>query len=102
MTVRTDPSPLKVGYDAAIKVRILDLEQQPVTGCSGRYRQFMPGMEMDKDSTYVQLEETGREGEFGARSGEFSMGGDWVLEFKLDCRGKPYRQQFVYNVPWPE
>ena len=77
-------------------------DQQPRSDCQVRFRQFMSGMEMDTDKTYVTLSKTGDDGEFEARSARFSMGGNWILEFELDCQGKEYKQQFVYNVPWPE
>ena len=102
LTIRTDPAPPKVGYDALIQATLTGKDQQPRNDCQLRFRQFMSGMEMDTDKSYISLKRTADDGEFEARSAEFSMGGNWILEFELDCQGKESRRQFVYNVPWPE
>ncbi|HHH35618.1 MAG TPA: hypothetical protein ENK48_02155 [Gammaproteobacteria bacterium] len=82
--VLTDPDPLRVGEAAELVLLLRDMAGKDQAGCEARFRQYMPGMEMSRDKVFVSLREASP-GHYRARSGEFTMGGDWVLEFRFDC-----------------
>lgn len=100
-TIKTDPKPLEVGEDAQISVLLMDGEHAAMPGCSIRFRQFMPGMEMDTDNKYLDMKEI-KKGVYRGRSGEFSMGGDWVIEFDVKCQNNSHTVPIPYHLEWPE
>ncbi len=102
LQVKTDPSPLMVGGDAAVSFSIRDRINQPVENCAVRFRQHMPGHEMSLDKTFVPMVDEAKVGLYTARSGNFSMGGDWVLEFDFTCGSDHYTKAFNYTLEWPE
>lgn len=100
MTIATDPNPPQVGEDAEITARF----QKPddaLNVCHLAFRQYMPEHEMTSDTTWHEMEHLGK-GIFRGRGDEFNMGGDWELEFKLDCKGDVQRVVVPYNLEWPE
>jgi len=98
----TVPAPPRVGQDAAVSLLIRDGLNQPVAGCDVRFRQHMPGHEMSLDDTFVPMRDPARVGKYEARSGEFRMGGDWVLEADFRCGAERYTVPFDFHLPWPE
>jgi len=100
-TIKTDPKPLQVGEDAEISVLLMDEAHAVMPGCSVRFHQFMPGMEMDSDGKYMDMKEV-QKGTYQGRSGEFSMGGDWVLEFDIKCQDEAHTVPIPYHLEWPE
>lgn len=103
MAIVTNPSPLKVGYDALLKVELeRDSGSGVVTGCDLRFRQYMPGMDMSLDNVTTRMQEQGVNGRYTARTGKFPMGGEWVFEYTLVCDGQIHSASVSYVVPWPE
>ena len=100
-SIYTEPTPLQVGKDADIRVSIMDETHEAITGCGVRFRQYMPGMEMSEDHTYRDMQEV-KSGVYQGRSGEFSMGGDWVLEFEVNCQDRTHTVPIPYHLDWPE
>lgn len=100
MTLSTDPHPLQVGEDAEITARV----QKPddaLDACRVAFRQYMPEHEMSGDTAWHAMGSLGK-GLFRGRGDEFTMGGDWELEFKLDCKGDVQRATVPYTLEWPE
>lgn len=100
LSVDTDPRPPEVGGSAEVTATVRQ-GNQPASDCRVKFRQYMPGMEMSGDKTFFDMVQKGA-GAYQARSGEFSMGGDWVLEFTLDCGGKTQTVNFSYPLEWPQ
>ena len=100
-TIKTDPNPLQVGEDAQTSVLLMDGEHAAIPGCTVRFHQFMPGMEMDADNTYLDMKEI-KKGTYQGRSHKFSMGGDWVLEFEIKCQNDTHIVPIPYHLEWPE
>jgi hypothetical protein len=101
MSVQTTPNPPEVGSNAEV-VATVKMGNQPNSDCKVGFRQFMPSMEMSNDNTVYSMVQQGTSGVYQARGGEFSMGGEWVLEFTLECNGKTQTVKFPYNLKWPE
>lgn len=103
MSVTTKPDPLEVGMDAEVYVT-MRLDRSAVNGCRMKFRQYMPGMEMSEDDLFRDLPEQSRSGIYKAKTGEFSMGGDWELEFIFDCHNvlPETKATFPYKLDWPE
>ena len=101
LEVITAPAPLQVGESATITA-ILSRAGEPVNDCSVRFRQHMPGMEMSSDNTFFAMKPQGPEGAYTAQSHEFSMGGDWELEFAVECGQQTHKVVFPYHLEWPE
>ncbi len=102
LQVKTDPAPLMVGKSAGITLSIHDGINQPANNCKVRFRQYMPGHEMELDDTYVLMVDQAKVGKYAAHSGEFRMGGDWVIEFDFACGKDRHTQPFDYHLEWPE
>ena len=102
LELKTKPSPLMVGQNAAVSVLIRDGLNQPVADCSVRFRQHMPGHEMALDDTYVPMTDPAKVGKYAGHSGEFRMGGDWVLEVDFVCGADHYTVPFDFRLEWPE
>ena len=103
INIQTEPETLQVGKDAAIRVSIIDSsdEHNAKSGCGVRFRQYMPGMRMDSDDIYMDMKES-KKGIYQGRSGEFSMGGDWVIEFDIKCENETHTVPIPYHLEWPE
>ncbi len=101
MSVNTTPNPPEVGSNAEV-VATIKTGDQPSANCKVSFQQHMPGMEMSGDETVYNMVQEGGSGVYKARGGEFSMGGDWVLEFTLACDGTTQRVKFPYSLKWPE
>lgn len=101
MSVATRPNPPEVGSDAEVTATV-KVGGQPRSNCKVSFRQFMPGMEMSGDKTVYTMVQQDASGVYRARGGEFSMGGEWTLEFTLECDGKTQTVKFPYNIKWPE
>ncbi len=102
LQVKSDPAPLMVGKSAGVSISIHDGKNQPATDCKVRFRQYMPGHEMSLDNIFVLMIDEAKVGKYEGRSGEFSMGGDWVLEFDFTCGADHYTQSFDFHLEWPE
>lgn len=102
LQVKSDPAPLMVGQDASVTFSVRNNINQPVTDCEISFRQYMPGHEMSLDNVTVPMVDEAKVGDYHARSGDFSMGGDWVLEFDFTCGSDHYTQPFDYHLEWPE
>lgn len=100
MTVATDPNPPQVGEDAELTARFQNPDEG-LNACHLAFRQYMPEHEMTSDTSWHSMEHLGK-GLFRGRGDEFNMGGDWELEFKLDCNGDVQRVVVPYNLEWPE
>lgn len=101
LSLDTDPRPPEVGGSADVTVTVRQ-NNQPAADCRVKFRQYMPGMEMSSDKTWFDMAQQGATGVYQARSGEFSMGGDWVLEVTLDCGEKTQTANFNYRLEWPQ
>ena len=97
----TDPAVPQVGRSALITAK-LHRDGSPVGDCRLRMRQFMPGMEMSGDDTWHALAPAQSPGTYQATSGEFSMGGDWQIEFVLECGDAVHTVAIPYHLEWPE
>jgi len=58
-------------------------------------------MEMDQDSSYFDIKEEGKR-VYKVRSGEFSMGGEWLIELEMKCQSGTHIAQVSYHLEWPE
>jgi len=58
-------------------------------------------MEMDQDSSYIDMKDEGK-GVYKGKSGEFSMGGEWLIEFEMKCQNNTHTVQIPYHLEWPE
>ncbi|MBL1260244.1 MAG: FixH family protein [Thiotrichaceae bacterium] len=102
LQLKNDPAPLKVGSKASIEFSIRDGVNQPVDSCTVHFRQYMPGHEMSLDNVFVLMVDQAKVGIYTADSGEFSMGGDWVLEFDFICGADHHTIPFDFKLEWPE
>lgn len=100
MKVATDPNPPQVGYDAELTVRFQKSDDS-LNGCHLAFRQYMPEHEMTADNVWHEMENLGK-GLYRGRGSEFTMGGEWELEFKLNCGGNEQRVAVPYTLEWPE
>ncbi len=101
LRIKTDPDPLLVGSAASLTLLLRDAGGQPASGCEAKFRQSMPGMEMSRDALFVLLSETAA-GRYEGRSAEFTMGGDWELEFRFTCQGTPHQLTLQRHLEWRE
>ena len=102
MTLTADPFPLSVGRGAALSAFINDGGGRPVESCGIRFRQFMPDMQMSTDNTYIAMTASIQPGYYQAQTANFSMGGDWQLDFIISCGPRSYTATFRYSLAWPE
>lgn len=100
VTVNSDPEVLEVGSDAEITIHI-ERDDESVAGCKPRFRQYMPEHQMSSDQTWHTLEPL-EAGLYRGRGTEFTMGGDWELEFQFNCGDGMKALTFPYTLPWPE
>lgn len=100
LTISTEPDPLQVGSSALIKAQFSPAGELK-TSCRLSWRQYMPGMEMKNDHVLYAMTETA-EGEFAARGGDYSMGGEWLMEFSVSCGDKTAQVIFPFHLEWPE
>lgn len=100
MTVATDPTPPQVGDDAEFTLKANNPEEA-LNACQLAFRQYMPEHEMSSDNAWHEMKYLG-EGSFRGRGTEFSMGGEWRLEFKLNCGGHEQLAAVPYTLEWPE
>lgn len=100
MAVATDPPVPQVGDDVELTARFLKPDTA-LGACQVALRQYMPEHAMASDKAWHQMEHLGK-GLFRGRSGEFTMGGKWELEFKLTCAGDEQRAALPYVLEWPE
>jgi hypothetical protein len=98
VTVTTDPAKLEVGHDAAVTARI-SRDDEGVEGCRVSFRQYMPAHQMTTDHSLHVMESLGK-GLYRGRGSEFSMGGDWELEFQFNCGSRVKTVAFPYNLVW--
>ena len=101
VSVETNPSPLQVGRNAEITASLTEEGGAELSGCQLRFRQYMPGMEMSADNTFFTMVEEGS-GRYHAQGGEYTMGGDWKIEFVVNCSGSEHTAAFPYHLKWPE
>ncbi len=98
LTVSSDPETLQVGSDAEITVHI-EKDDESVAGCKPRFRQYMPAHQMSSDHTWHNLEPL-EPGLYRGRGSDFSMGGDWELEFQFNCGDGMKAIVFPYTLEW--
>lgn len=101
LTVITDPAVPQVGYTASVRAT-LQRDGRPVGDCRLRMRQTMPGMEMSSDDTWYTMTPAESPGGYQATGGEFSMGGDWQIEFVIECGDAVHTVGIPYHLDWPE
>ncbi len=99
--IKTDPDPLQVGGAAALTLLLRDAGGQPASGCKVKFRQYMPGMEMSRDSLFVLLTESAA-GRYEGQTAKFAMGGDWELAFQFVCQEKPHQFTLKRHLEWVE
>lgn len=97
--LRTEPSPPRVGSEAAVSLRINDQRDRTVRACHVSFRQYMPEHEMSSDDIVVRLEEQ-RSGVYSGDSPEYSMGGDWRIEVNFDCGSGIRQANFDFTLDW--
>lgn len=102
LSFTTDPSPLQVGRPAAIDAVLGNDDGHSLDSCAIRYRQFMPGMQMDKDEVLKDMDPGSKSGHFHVQTAEFSMGGDWQLEFNVRCGQMSHTVSFTIALAWPQ
>jgi len=102
LSFTTDPSPLQVGRTATIDAVLGNDDGHSLDSCTIRYRQFMPGMQMDNDRVLKDMDPGSRSGHFHVQTAEFSMGGDWQLEFNVRCDQMSHTASFTIALAWPE
>jgi len=101
VTLDHQPSPLKVGFDALLELRVADEQGRSMDACKVSLRQSMPEMNMSHDQRLVPFSVDGN-GVYHAKTGSFSMGGGWVLKILLDCGDDPVEHSFFFQLEWPE
>jgi hypothetical protein len=98
ITVSSDPETFQVGRDAEITIHI-EKDNESVAGCKPRFRQYMPARQMVSDHTFHNLEPL-EPGLYRGRGTEFSVGGDWELEFQFNCGDGMKTIVFPYTLQW--
>ena len=98
LTVNTDPEIPQVGSDAEITVNIAK-DDEGMGNCHPRFRQYMPAHQMSADHTWHNLEAL-EKGLYRGRGTDFSMGGDWELEFQFNCSDGMKSVVFPYRLEW--
>jgi hypothetical protein len=98
LAVSSDPETLKVGSDAEITLHI-EKDDESVAGCKPRFRQYTPAHQMAGDNTWHNLEPL-EPGLYRGRSTDFSVGGDWELEFQFNCGDGMKTIVFPYTLTW--
>ena len=98
LSVSSDPETLMVGSDAEITLHI-EKDDESVAGCKPRFRQYLPAHQMAGDHTWHDLEPH-EPGSYRGRGSEFSMGGDWELEFQFNCGDGVKTIVFPYTLTW--
>ncbi|MFQ5488257.1 MAG: FixH family protein [Gammaproteobacteria bacterium] len=101
LRIKTTPDPLQVGSAASLTLLLRDAGGQPASGCKVKFRQYMPGMEMSRDSLFVLLTETAA-GHYEGQTAKFAMGGDWELAFQFVCQGRPHQFMLKRHLEWVE
>ncbi len=98
LTVTTDPEKLAVGSDAEITVNV-EKDDEGMEACRLRFRQYMPAHPMTADHTWHSMESL-EKGLYRGRGTEFSMGGDWEMEFEFNCGDGTKKAVFPYQLVW--
>lgn len=98
ITVTTDPQTLQVGSDAEVTAHI-GKDDEGVDACKISFRQYMPAHQMTSDRTWHNMEALGN-GLYRGRGTDFSMGGDWELEFQFNCGDGMKTVVFPYQLTW--
>jgi len=101
LALKTDPAPLQVGQTAELRLRLSRSDTGAAEGCTVRFRQYMPGMEMASDDIVVTMQGRGG-GVYAGTSPDYSMGGDWQIEVKFTCDGQERTALYDYTLEWPE
>jgi len=98
VTVSTDPPKLEVGGAAAVTAHIAK-DDQDIERCRVSFRQYMPDHQMTTDHTRHIMNDLGK-GFYRADGSEFSMGGDWEMEFQFNCGDGMKTIVFPYKLVW--
>lgn len=98
ITVTTDPAKLQVGSDAEFTAHIAR-DDDDVASCRVSFRQYMPAHQMTTDHSLHAMANLGS-GLYRARGTDFSMGGDWELEFQFNCGDGTKTAVFPYQLQW--
>jgi len=98
LTVSTDPPKLEVGRAAAVTVHI-SKDDEGIERCRVSFRQYMPDHQMSTDHAGHIMNELGK-GFYRADGSEFSMGGDWEMEFQFNCGNGMKTIVFPYKLVW--
>jgi hypothetical protein len=98
ITVITAPSKLEVGKEAQLTAHVVR-DDEGVARCRVSFRQYMPARRMTADHAMHTMTELG-EGSYRGRSAEFGVGGDWEVEFQLNCGDGVKTIVFPYNLQW--
>lgn len=96
--VTTEPQELRVGRDAEVTAHI-SRDDQDMEICRVSFRQYMPKQQMTTDHMMHVMKHIGR-GTYRAHGSEFSMGGDWTIEFQFNCGDGMKTIVFPYNLQW--
>lgn len=95
--IRTDPHPARLG-DNTFFIFVRD-ENGKVDDASVRFRIFMPGMPMSTDD--VMIPAPRKKGGVYSGVGDFSMGGDWLVEVAVNpAEGRNVRVRFPFTIEW--
>ena len=98
VTVSTDPPKLEVGKAAAVTAYI-GKDDEGIERCRVSFRQYMPDHQMTTDDTRHIMNDLGK-GLYRADGSEFSMGGDWEMEFQFNCGDGMKTIVFPYKLVW--
>jgi hypothetical protein len=98
ITVSTDPPKLEVGSAAAVTAHIAR-DDQDIERCRVSFRQYMPDHQMTTDHARHIMNDLGK-GFYRAAGSEFSMGGDWEIEFQFNCGDGMKTIVFPYKLVW--
>ena len=98
VTVSTDPPKLEVGRAAAVTAHI-GKDDEGIERCRVSFRQYMPDHQMTTDHARHIMNDLGK-GFYRANGSEFSMGGDWEMEFQFNCGDGMKTIVFPYKLVW--
>ena len=98
VSVSTDPAKLEIGSAAAVTAHI-GKDDEGIERCRVSFRQYMPKHQLTTDHTRHIMNDLGK-GFYRADGSQFSMGGDWEMEFQFNCGDGIKTIVFPYQLLW--
>lgn len=101
LAMSTQPHPPRVGEAAQVTLSVQS-SGSVREHCKVHFRQYMAGHTMDGDTLQMEMLPSKERGTYVGKSREFSMGGDWSMEFTTTCGQATQTATFPLHLEWPE